>query len=81
LFEEAFPHFFLYKFQCIWSYEGSIPQCRGIPGPGNRSGWVGDQEERVGERGRRFLKGKPGKGLKRKTQKKKKEPKGLEKNQ
>ena len=35
---------------------GSMPQYRGMPGPGSRSGWVGEQEEGGGERG--FLKGK-----------------------
>ena len=44
-----------------WSCEGSMPQYRGIQGPGSRSRWVGDQRE--GRRDRRFLEGKPGKGL------------------
>ena len=26
-----------------WSYEGSMPQCRGMPGPGSGSGWVVEQ--------------------------------------
>jgi hypothetical protein len=26
-----------------WSYEGSMPSYRGIPGPGSRSGWVDEQ--------------------------------------
>jgi hypothetical protein len=26
-----------------WSCEGSIPQYRGMPGPGRGSGWVGEQ--------------------------------------
>jgi len=26
-----------------WSCEGSMPQCRGMPGPGSRSWWVGEQ--------------------------------------
>jgi hypothetical protein len=26
-----------------WSCEGSRPQCRGVPGPGSESGWVGEQ--------------------------------------
>jgi hypothetical protein len=26
-----------------WSCEVSMPQCRGMPGPGSRSGWVGEQ--------------------------------------
>ena len=29
-----------------WSYEGSMPQCRGMPGQGSRNEWVGKQEER-----------------------------------
>jgi hypothetical protein len=28
-----------------WSCEGSMPQCRGIPGPGRGSGWVSEQGE------------------------------------
>jgi hypothetical protein len=46
------------------SYEGSIPQCGGMPGSGSRSGWVGEwgeQGEGVGEG--YFLEGKPGKGI------------------
>jgi hypothetical protein len=35
-------------------------QCRGMPGPGRWSGWVGEQEE-GGVRG--FSEGKPGKGI------------------
>jgi hypothetical protein len=31
-----------------WAYEGWIPQWRGMPGPGNRSGWVGEQGEGEG---------------------------------
>jgi hypothetical protein len=31
-----------------------------MPGPGNRSGWVGEQREGAGDRG--VLEGKPGKG-------------------
>ena len=26
-----------------WSREGSMPQCRGMLGPGSGSGWVGEQ--------------------------------------
>jgi hypothetical protein len=33
-----------------WSCEGFMPQCREMPGPGSRSGWVCEQGE-----------GKPGK--------------------
>jgi hypothetical protein len=29
-----------------WSCEGSMPQYRGMPGPGNMSGWVGDRRNR-----------------------------------
>jgi hypothetical protein len=34
-----------------WSCEGSIPQYRGMPGPGSRSGRVGEQreEEEIGD--------------------------------
>jgi hypothetical protein len=35
--------------------------CRGMPGPGSRSGWVGEQGEGGGDK--RFSVGKPGKGL------------------
>jgi hypothetical protein len=28
-----------------WSCEGLIPQCKGMPGPGSRSEWVGEQRE------------------------------------
>ena len=44
-----------------WSCEVSMPQCRGMPGPGSRSGWVGEQgeEKRIG----RFWRGKPGKEI------------------
>jgi hypothetical protein len=34
---------------------------RGMPGPGSRSGWVGEQGEEVGDRG--FLEGNLGKGI------------------
>jgi hypothetical protein len=32
-----------------WSCEGYVPQCREIPGPGSRSGCVGEQGEAGGE--------------------------------
>ena len=35
--------------------------CRGMPGPGSRSGWVGEQGEEGEDRG--FSEGKPGKGI------------------
>jgi hypothetical protein len=38
-----------------------MPQCRGIPRPGSRSGWVGRQGEGVWDRG--ILEGKSGKGI------------------
>ena len=38
-----------------------MPQYRGMPGPGSRSGWVGEQGERVA--GRRFSERNPGKGI------------------
>jgi hypothetical protein len=44
-----------------WSCEGSMPQYKGMPGPGRGSGWVGEQGDRVGDRG--FSEGKPGKGI------------------
>jgi hypothetical protein len=44
-----------------WSCEGSMPQCRGMPGPGSGSGWVGEQGEGEGDRG--FGEIKPGKGI------------------
>jgi hypothetical protein len=44
-----------------WSYEGSMSQCRGMPGQGSRSGWVDEQGE--GGWDRRFLEGKLGKGI------------------
>jgi hypothetical protein len=34
-----------------WSCEGSMPQCKGMPGPGSRSGWVGEQGEGAWDRG------------------------------
>ena len=40
---------------------GSMPQCKGVSGPGNRSWWVGEQGECGG--GRVFLEGKPEKGI------------------
>jgi hypothetical protein len=48
------------KYLICCSCEGSMPQYRGMPGPGSRSGWVGEQ----GEGGRdSFLEWKPGKGI------------------
>jgi hypothetical protein len=38
-----------------------MPQYRGMPGPGSRSGRVGEQEEVGGDRG--FSEGKLGKGI------------------
>ena len=29
-----------------WSCESSMPQCRGMPGQGGRSGWVGEYPHR-----------------------------------
>ena len=43
-----------------WSCEGFMPQCRGMPGPGFGSGWVGEQGEEEEDRG--FSEGKLGKG-------------------
>jgi hypothetical protein len=41
--------------------ESSMPQYRGMSGPGTRSGWGGEQGETVGDRG--FSEGKLGKGI------------------
>ena len=54
--------------RCQWeerplAYEGSMPQCWGMPGPGRGSGWVGEQGEGRWDRGQCFLEGKPGKGI------------------
>jgi hypothetical protein len=38
-----------------------MPQYKGMPGPGNGSGWVGEQGD--GGRNRGFSNGKPGKGI------------------
>jgi hypothetical protein len=38
-----------------------MPQYRGMPGPGRRSGWVGEQGEGGGDRG--FSEKKLGKGI------------------
>jgi hypothetical protein len=38
-----------------WSCEGSMYQCRGMPGLGSRSGWVGEQGKV--ERGGNFQRG------------------------
>jgi hypothetical protein len=45
----------------VKSSEGSIPQYRGMPGSGSRSGWVGEQRE--GGEDRVFSEGKLGKGI------------------
>ena len=34
-----------------WPCEGSMPQCRGMPGQGSRSGWVSEQGEEGWEMG------------------------------
>jgi hypothetical protein len=44
-----------------WSCEGSMPQYRGMPGPGSLCVWVVEQGEGRGDRG--FSGGKPGKGI------------------
>jgi hypothetical protein len=44
-----------------WACEGSIPQYKGMPGPGIRSGLVREQGE--GGENRGFLEGKLGKGI------------------
>ena len=43
------------------SFEGSMPQFGGMPGPESGSGWVGEQGE--GGRDRGFSEGKLGKGI------------------
>jgi hypothetical protein len=45
------------------SYEGSMPQCGGMPEPWSRSRWVGEQGDGVGDRGRCFSEEKPGKRI------------------
>jgi len=42
-----------------WSCEGLMPQCRGMPGQGGRSG----QKQGEEEWDRRLPEGKPGKGI------------------
>jgi hypothetical protein len=44
-----------------WSCEGLMLQCRGMPGQGSGSVWVGEQG--MGERIGVFREGKPGKGI------------------
>jgi hypothetical protein len=44
-----------------WSCEGSMTQCREMPGQGSRSGRVGEQGEGQWDRG--VLEGKQGKGI------------------
>jgi hypothetical protein len=46
--------------ESLLSCEGPVPQCRAMPGPGNRSGCVGKQGKGGGDGG---LEGKPGKGI------------------
>jgi hypothetical protein len=43
-----------------WSFEGSMPQCRGMPGPGMG---VGALRSRGGGEDRGFSEGKLGKGI------------------
>jgi hypothetical protein len=40
-----------------WSCNGSMPHCRGMPGPRRGSGWVGEQGEGGEDRGRETRKG------------------------
>ena len=40
-----------------------MPQCTGMPAPGSGSGWVVEQGQGGGDRGRGFSEGKPGKGI------------------
>ena len=46
-----------------WSCEGSMPQYRGMPGPGSGNGWVGEQGQGEGDSGHVFLEGLQGKGI------------------
>jgi hypothetical protein len=51
-----------------WSCEGSMPHCKGMPGQGGGSGWVGtgtpSKKQWEREWDRRFLgSGGPGKGI------------------
>jgi hypothetical protein len=46
-----------------WSCEGSMPQCREMPGQGSGSVWVGKQGKGGGEWDREFLEGKQEKGI------------------
>jgi len=52
----------------LWSYEGSIPQCRGMPGQGSRREWMGGWGNNLVEAGggrgdRGFLERKLEKGI------------------
>ena len=40
-----------------WSCEGSMPQCKGMPGLESESGCVGEQGEKEGGKRRGFLDG------------------------
>jgi hypothetical protein len=39
------------------SCECAMLQCRGMPGPGSKSGWVGEQGDGEADKGRGFLEG------------------------
>jgi hypothetical protein len=47
--------------EALGLYEGSMPQYRGMPGPGSGSGWVGEQGQGGEDRG--FSERKLGKGI------------------
>jgi hypothetical protein len=47
----------------LWSCEDAMPQYRGMPGPGSRSRWVGEQGKRGGNGRRGLSEGKPEKGI------------------
>jgi hypothetical protein len=53
--------------RCPWSCEGSMPQCRGMPGQVGRSGRVVEripsQKQGKGKWDRTFVEGKLGKGI------------------
>ena len=51
-----------------WSCEGSMPQCRGMPGPGSRSGWGGEQGQVGSVRGENFQRRNQGRGYHLKCQ-------------
>jgi hypothetical protein len=47
--------------EALGPVKDSVPLCRGMPGQGSSSGWVGKQVEGVWNRG--FSEGKPERGI------------------